>query len=154
MTHLDFRKTFLTVVYMVWRKTECSLVIVHTKGLNGLNQSNTLICSAGFGKSLGVKIRGGRNPGFQPWVIGWIVVPFSKIAQKRRENLGVQMNFWFWGVKIGCPSSISTGWTQVCNIRMRSGQGVKIWDSQRMVEVTVVNDKHTECRVKRKEGLG
>lgn len=40
-----------------------------------------------------MRIRGGRNPGFQPGVIGWIVVPFSKIAQKRRENLGVQMSF-------------------------------------------------------------
>lgn len=66
MTHsdLDFRKTFLTAVFTVWRETGCILVIVRIKGLSGLNQSNTFICSAGFGKSLGVRISGGGNPGF------------------------------------------------------------------------------------------
>ena len=70
-----------------------SNIVAHTKGLHGLTQSNIFICSADLGESLGVRIRGGRNPGFQPGVIRWIVVPFSKIAQKRRENLGLRMSF-------------------------------------------------------------
>lgn len=111
MTHsdLEFRKTFLTAVCMVWRETGCILIVAHTKGLHGLTQSNIFICSVDLGESLGVRIRGGRTPGFQPGVIGWIVVPFSKIAQKRRENLGVQMSFWFRGASMGCPGGISTG---------------------------------------------
>lgn len=76
---------------MVWRDTGYILIVVHTKGLSGLTQSNIFICSADLGESLRVRIREGRNPGFQPGVIGWTVIPFSKIAQKRRETLGAQM---------------------------------------------------------------
>lgn len=76
MTHsdLNFRKDFLTAVCMVWRETGCILIVAHTKGLSGLTQSNVFICSADLEESLGVRIRGGRNPGFQPGVIGCIVL--------------------------------------------------------------------------------